>query len=127
MLEDPRRLTRRYHDALWIRVLNVPRALSARRYSAADRLVFEVADPFLGAASGRFALEADKGGALCVPTSEEPDVRLGVAELGALYMGSFSLQPFVATGRARVATPETVQRVDAMFRWPVATWCPEVF
>lgn len=126
MLEDPRHLQRSLHDALWLRIVDVPAALEGRRYAAPGRLVLEVQDSFTGFASGRFALEGDPGGARCKPTDAIPDVTLGVAELGALYLGAHSLRSLVAAGRA-AASPAAVLRADALFRWPVAAWCPEVF
>src|SRR4029077_2108419 len=48
MLRDPRRLrTRTVSDWLWVRLVDVARALEARRYRVADRIVVEVADAFL--------------------------------------------------------------------------------
>jgi predicted acetyltransferase len=49
------------HDHLWARILDVPAALEARRYSAPGSIVFEVADP-LGFADGRWLLTIDPSG-----------------------------------------------------------------
>lgn len=62
LLTDGRavRQTGRY-DFLWVRVLDVIGALSARRYGVDGRLVIEVVDT-LGFAEGRFALEGGPAG-----------------------------------------------------------------
>lgn len=44
MSADPRRLQRRPADALWLRLLDIPTALSARAYGATDALVLQVID-----------------------------------------------------------------------------------
>ncbi|MGE5595319.1 MAG: GNAT family N-acetyltransferase [Hyphomicrobiales bacterium] len=126
MLTDPRRLQRRLHDALWLRIVDVPAALAARRYSVEGRVVFEVDDPFVPEWGGRFALEGGPDGAVCRATTETAEVRLSARDLGALYMGSQSVLPLAAAGRV-LGDDGVLRRVDAMFRWAPAAWCPEVF
>ena len=47
MLADPRRMfTKGMHDFLWVRLLDIPAAMAARRYQVEDSLVVEVADGF---------------------------------------------------------------------------------
>ncbi len=78
-------------DFGWARLLDVPAALSGRRYSAPGRCVLEVLDP-AGYAGGTFALEADESGAgQATPTVERPDVTLDVRTLGVVYLGQIPL------------------------------------
>ena len=44
-------------DCLWVRILDVPAALTSRRYQVEGRVVLELTDPFRGSAAGVFALE----------------------------------------------------------------------
>jgi predicted acetyltransferase len=116
------------HDSLWLRLLDVPAALSARRYGATGGLVLEVVDEFRpdGAAAGRFALEVGRGGALCTPTTSRPDLTLGVADLSSTYLGGPRLATLAAAGRLHEHTAGVLARADAMFaghRPPYAmTW-----
>ena len=84
-------------DHLWVRILDLPTALAARRYAAPGTLVLEVDDP-RGYAAGRFRLEGGSEGAECVPTSDEPDLALPVAALGAAYLGGQSWGRLAAAG-----------------------------
>ncbi|MFI5806587.1 GNAT family N-acetyltransferase [Streptomyces sp. NPDC051561] len=117
-------------DWLWVRVLDVVRALEARTYSAgggARSVVLEVADP-LGLAGGRFRLDVSADGAgRCVATEEAAELALDVRELGALYLGGRSAERMLALGQVREAGPGAAARVDALFRTPREPWCPDIF
>lgn len=126
MLADPRRLVRRPQDTLWVRILDVPRALASRRYVIEGRLVFEVSDPFLPWAAGRFVLDGGPQGATCRATTDAPDIELSTVELAAVYLGHTRLQSLARAGRVH-GSPESLRLADAMFGWDPAPWCPEVF
>ena len=56
MLADSRRLQATHtHDGLWVRLVDLPAALAARRYAVEDRLVLEVTDRLRPRNQGRFA------------------------------------------------------------------------
>ena len=67
-------------DHMWVRLLDVPGALSARRYEVPVSVVLDVRDDVFG--DGRYRLEGDARSASCVPTGEPADVALGVDILG---------------------------------------------
>jgi predicted acetyltransferase len=123
---DSRRVERTISDGMWVRILDVPAALAARRYQVDGGLVIEVSDPFRGSAGGTFALEGGPSGAKCEPTTRTPDLRLDVRELGSVYLGAFS---FSELGRAGLVegTADALRKADLMFGWPIQPWCPEVF
>jgi predicted acetyltransferase len=115
-LADPRRL--RVTDAgdhLWVRLLDLPGALAARRYAVSDALVLEVSDPLRPRNQGRFRLEGGPDGAACEPTTAEPDLALGVADLGAAYLGGASLVSLARAERVAERTPGAVGRAERMF------------
>jgi predicted acetyltransferase len=126
MLADPRRLVRRTQDTLWARILDVPRALESRRYATEGRLVFEVADPFLPWAAGRFALETGPAGATCKPTTAAADIELTTVELAAACLGHTRFQALARAGRAH-GSAESLRLADLIFGWDPLPWCPEVF
>jgi predicted acetyltransferase len=113
-------------DHVWARVLDVPAALTARRYAADGRLVLEIDDP-LGFASGRFALEGGPDGALCTPTYDEPDLTLDVKALGAAYLGGHTWHRLAAAGWVREARASALERASTMFATPRAPWCALTF
>ncbi|HYP21955.1 MAG TPA: GNAT family N-acetyltransferase [Actinomycetota bacterium] len=126
MLAEPRYLNFLLSNGLWLRVVDVGAALEARGYSADGTITLEVHDPLLEGNSGTWRLEASGGRAKATKTGGEGDVRLGIAELGALYLGQFTFTDMLAAGRIE-ASPEAVERADAMWRTARAPWCPEIF
>ena len=95
-LADPRQLqVTHVEDRLYVRILDVPAAFAARGYRREGRLVFDVQSLPAGdgkpdATPGRWVLDAGPDGATCRPAraGENADLRLGVTELGALYLGA---------------------------------------
>lgn len=126
MLADSRRLARRPGDSLWVRMVDIPRALEARRYSAPGGLILEVTDEFCPWNAGRYSLEGGPDGATCKPTAAAPDVRLTSTELGALYLGGGRAYPLARAGRIK-ASDESLRLLDAMFGWSPLPWSPEVW
>ena len=63
---------------------------------------------------------------MCKPVSQEPEERMGIRELGALYMGAQSSMPLQTAGRIE-GDAAKLRVLDAMFRWSPVAWCPEVF
>ncbi|KIF75793.1 hypothetical protein QR77_21670 [Streptomyces sp. 150FB] len=113
-------------DYMWVRVLDVPRALEARTYTTPGTLVLDVHDPS-GLTGGRFRLEASDTEASCTPTTDSPDVTLDVKELGALYLGDASAVRLAALGTLTENTPGAVSRTESMFRTPRRPWIPDIF
>jgi predicted acetyltransferase len=70
-------------DFLWVRINDVPEALSARGYFADTDVVLEVTDP-LNLAGGRFLLQTSDGVGKCAPHDGRPDVKLGLADLATI-------------------------------------------
>jgi predicted acetyltransferase len=123
MLADPRRFrVTGVHDWLWTRLVDIPGALRERRYSSPGRLVLEVADPFKPHNSGRYELDGGPDGAVCEPTDAEPDLALGVAELGALYLGGVRSTTLALAGRIDARRDDGLATADAMFLTPEAPW-----
>jgi predicted acetyltransferase len=115
-LADPRRL-RVIHvgDQLWVRLLDVPGALAARRYAVSGSLVLEVTDALRPRNQGRFRLEGGPDGATCAPVNASPDLALDVADLGAAYLGGASLASLARAERVAELTPGALLRADRMF------------
>jgi len=128
MLVDARKALRQTMraDFLWVRTLDTPRMLEARRYSVEGRAVLDVDDP-LGMAGGRFVLEGGPDGARCRPTDAAPDLSLSMLALGAISLGGVSLHTLHAAGRVQEDTPGAVARCERLFHWPIAPWCSTFF
>ncbi|MEU1310627.1 GNAT family N-acetyltransferase [Streptomyces cinnamoneus] len=102
-------------DWLWVRLLDVPRALTARGWFTDGELVLDVDDPFLGE-HGRYLLTVRDGKAECVPTDREPDLSLDVSDLGSVYLGGTAPSTLVRAGHIRAHRPGAATLADALFR-----------
>ncbi|MFD8237257.1 GNAT family N-acetyltransferase [Streptomyces sp. NPDC059696] len=102
-------------DWLWVRLLDVPRALTARGWLTDGELVLDVDDPFLGE-HDRYLLTVRAGKAECVPTDREPDLSLDIRDLGSLYLGGTSPSTLVRAGHIRTHHPGATTRADTLFR-----------
>jgi predicted acetyltransferase len=123
VLAQPRRMQMRVGDGLWVRLLDVGGALSARSYSAQGPVTFQVTDDFCSWNAGRWKLE----GGVAKKTRAEADLACDVAALGSVYLGGFTFAQLVRGGRVEELKRGAAARADAMFRTAVMPWCPEVF
>ncbi|MGH3730284.1 MAG: GNAT family N-acetyltransferase [Micromonosporaceae bacterium] len=125
-VDAPRRLSRSYGNALYARVVDVASALAGRRYPTPVDLVLEITDDLLPENSGRWRLTGDLEKASCERTSDRADLTLGIAELGAVYLGGTPLGALAAAGLVK-GRPEAIAAGNAAFGWHVAPYAPEVF
>ncbi|MFJ9472713.1 GNAT family N-acetyltransferase [Streptomyces caniferus] len=102
-------------DWLWVRLLDVPRALTARGWFMDGELVLDVDDPFLGE-HGRYLLTIRDSRADCVPTDRAPDLSLDVRDLGSIYLGGTTPSTLVRAGHIRAHRPGAAALADALFR-----------
>ena len=126
-LADPRAVTVTDEaDHLWLRPLDVPRCLAARRYALKDELVVTVVDD-RRPAGGTFLLAGGPDGAECAPTDRDADLVLGIADLGSVLAGGTSWHTLQRAGRIREEAAGAVDRADALFRSERAAWCATDF
>jgi predicted acetyltransferase len=109
-------------DWLHVRILDVPAALEARGYRRDGRLILDVLPPTddldgqADQAPGRWVLEAGPDGASCrvARRGEDPDLRMRVTDLGAVYLGGFPPTVLGAAGRIEELRPGGLDRADAL-------------
>lgn len=121
-------------DHIWARPLDVAACLSARSYVGQGSVVFSVVDDGVGVARGRYVLDVGADGASCsrAPSGASADVTLGVAALGATWLGGTDLRGLAAAaGDPRWAvdehTPGAVSGLAALLRWPETPYCATDF
>jgi predicted acetyltransferase len=116
LLTDPRAVRPAPVDRLWVRLVDVDRALAARRYAGALDLVLEVEDAFCPWNTGRYRLTADHDTASCARTRAPADLRLTAAELGAALLGGTTLASLAAAGLVQELRAGALSRATAAFR-----------
>ncbi|WP_298460609.1 GNAT family N-acetyltransferase [uncultured Cellulomonas sp.] len=129
LLVDPRAATSRLQDNLWVRIVDLPGALTARRYAAGFDVVLEVADARRPSNAGRWRVRTEApdvaGGHVAeVTRSTDPaDVTVDVRELGAALLGGRSLVAMQRAGLVTEHRPGSLAAVATAFGWPFAPVC----
>ena len=133
LLADSRRARPRFSDGLWVRLVDVGRALAQRHYACPVDLVIEVTDELCPQNQGRWRLTAATVSApsgfsgTCEQTTAPADLALPVRALGAAYLGGTRLGPLAAAGLVTEVTPGSVAALSAAMSWDPAPWCPMIF
>ena len=123
-LKNPRRLNFLVREGLWVRLIDLPAALSARGYATDDAIVIEVTDPFCRWNTGRWRIarrqrRTHAGGGRSRLRRRLARVRL-----------SRRVQLRGTPARALRVTQlreGALARADAMFHSDRKPWCPELF
>lgn len=126
-LDEPRHNKRQPHDQLYVRLIDVASALSGRGYASPVDVVVQLDDVHCPWNAGRWRLSADPDGATCTKTSDEPDLTMDVAMLGAAYLGGTTLDSLGAAGWVEERTPGALQVTSTAFSHRRAPWSPFVF
>lgn len=124
-LVDPRELRQVVHDDLHLAVVDVPVALSARRYSRDDAVVIEATNS--AGRADRVELVGGLDGATCKPVRTTPDLVMSRRALASAYLGDVSLACLAAAGQVSEHTPGSLSRASAMFAWSPAPCVQDIF
>jgi hypothetical protein len=102
-----------------------------RSYSAAVDVVIEVTDQQLPANAGRWRLQAggraDEAKPSCERTTDEPDLAMPVAALGAAYLGGTRLGGLAAAGIITELSPGALAALSTAMWWDPAPWAATFF
>ncbi|MFD7661379.1 GNAT family N-acetyltransferase [Streptomyces sp. NPDC059788] len=127
LVGDMRRCRIAVRESLFVRLVEVGEALAARTYATPLDVVLDVADPFCPWNEGRWRLTGDGKGAVCGRTTGPADLALSVRELGAAYLGGFTLEALAAAGRVRELRPGALREASVAFGSHVKPWLPHGF
>ncbi len=119
-LVDPRTVKPTRTDELWLRVVDVDRALVARDYADDVDVVLEVTDALCPWNAGRWRLRAPGGtDATCERTDAPADVALDVRELGSVVAGGTTLASLSRAGLVGEAREGAVGVLSRAMRAPI--------
>jgi predicted acetyltransferase len=131
ILLEPRALGLVANDGLWVRLVDLPGALEARRYATADAFVAQVTDAFCPWNTGTWRVEATgepwTAEARVERTTDAPDLVLDTTDLAAIYLGGVRPVDLGVAGRIEERTPGTLRRATAMFAAERTPWCVSMF
>lgn len=130
-LADPRRTRATIMDGLYIRLVDLPVALTSRQYSSAVDVVIEVTDSRLPQNAGRWRLAAggpaDGVKPTCERTTAEADLVMPVVALGAAYLGGTRLSALAEAGVITEVRPGALAALSTAMWWDPAPWAPSSF
>ena len=107
LASDVRGLHLRFRDQLWLRILDVPAALEARTYGADVDVTIEVDDSLVADNSHAWRVLVEGGRARVTRAERDAnaDLRIGIQELSAVYLGGVSLDSLAAAGLVSEVVP----------------------
>ncbi len=128
MLADPRRLrVTHVGDDLWVRLIDIERALTVRGYSGEGKLTLRVHDSFIPELAGFYELDARLDGAVCRHGSGDEnragDLEMDVSTLGAAYLGGVSFSTLCQAGRVVEHRRGAAALADRLFSVASAPYC----
>jgi predicted acetyltransferase len=121
-IREPRRMRFAVLEALWVRLVDVGAALSARRLGEGE-VVLDVRDEFCPWNTSRWRV----GNGSADRTTAPADLTLSVEALASVYLGGFTFEGLRWAGRLEELKPGAVGRADALFGTERLPWCPEIF
>jgi predicted acetyltransferase len=115
-------------DETWLRIVDMPAALGARRYGDSGPVLLGVHDGLLEANSGVYRIAdggAERVGPLGGPV--RPELECDVAGLAMAYLGDRRPSELVASRWWTAPDPTAVPRADAAFATAGTPWCGTYF
>lgn len=123
LLADPRRARLTVYDGIWLRLVDLGRALEQRAYAAAVDTVIEVTDTVCPWNAGRWHLRAGKGAAECERTDRKADLRLDTAALASAYPGGVRLGALLAAGLVTEHREGAAAELSTALTLPTLPFC----
>jgi predicted acetyltransferase len=99
------------HDETWLRIVDVEKALTARRYARDGTVIIAVDDPLLPGNS--ISVSINGGGAEV--TEQRPQLSVGVEGLASVLLGGATWRSLAAAGLVRADDPAAVDVADRLF------------
>jgi predicted acetyltransferase len=114
-------------DALWIRLVDVPRALAARGYAHDVDEVIELTDDLCPWNAGRWRLRVSGPYVRCEATTDAPGLGLDVRDLATAYLGGPALAAIAAAGLVVEHRPGAVTNLSTALRGLTEPAVPQMF
>jgi len=121
-IREPRRMGFSVLEALWVRLVDVGAALSARSLREGD-VVFDVRDELCPWNQARWRVANGSAERTTAPA----DLQLDVSALGSVYLGGFTFEQLRWGGRLEELKAGAVARADELFQTERLPWCAELF
>jgi len=128
LLLEPRVLQRRTSDGIWMRVVDVEKALPHRPYGQRGELTIAVPeDDVCPWNRGTYLMETDGVTTSVRKTDRPADITVSPNVLASLISGYRPASHFAKMGRLQAKDPAALRMADGIFRSEHAPYCPNGF
>lgn len=112
---------------VYLRLVDLPAALTTRRYEGSDRLVIEVRDASRPRNAGRWSLSVVDGAATCERVEAAADLLVDTADLATVLLGGVRTTRLAAAGLIDAPVPDAAARLDRLVATDLAPWHTGMF
>ena len=126
LVVDVRALRMPATDHVWLRLVDLDRAVGLRSYRTACSVTVGLTDAFCPWNAGSWRLELDGQGGTATRVHEKPQVHLDTTDLAAAFLGGPRLGRLAGAGRV-VGDPGSIEALAVALSTPLAPWVPEGF
>jgi predicted acetyltransferase len=126
MLDNPRIIKSELGDHVWTRLVDLPRAVEQRAFSATADVVVKVSDRFCPWNDDTWHLHLSNNGGSATASLDQAVIELDIVDLGAAFLGGTRITRLAAAGRV-TGTQEAIDELDAAMGTPLRPWTPEGF
>jgi len=127
LVSDLRSVKAEEQDGTYARLVDVPRALEARRYLTELDVIIRVQDPLFRHNTGTFRVVAGPDGASVTRVRGRPDLAMSIGVLSAIYLGGTPLTALARAGLVLERTKGAAAATAVAFGWPQPPFCPDFF
>jgi predicted acetyltransferase len=126
LLANPRTLSADSSDNVWVRIVDLPRAVDLRTYSSPAAVTARVVDRFCPWNDGVWRLQLTGAGGRAQRSDDAPELQLDISDLGAAFLGGTGIAALAIAGRV-TGSPGAIGALDLALRGSLAPWTPEGF
>lgn len=126
LLLDRRAAQHLIQDHLWLRVVDVERAVPLRSYRANATVQVQIVDRFCPWNDGGWEFSLSGAGGRAARSDRPAQVTMDIADLGAVFLGGTRLARLAAAGLV-TGEDAAIALLDTALATPRAPYCPEGF
>jgi predicted acetyltransferase len=127
LVSDLRSVKAEEQDGTYARLVDVPRALEARRYLTELDVIIRVQDPLFRHNTGTFHVVAGPDGASVTRVRGRADLAMSIRDLSAIYLGGTPLTALARAGLVLERTKGAAAATAVAFGSPQPPFCPDFF
>jgi len=127
LLLEPRMLRRKVQDGMWLRVVDVEKALPQRPYADRGELCLEIEDELCDWNAGRFVFETDGEQTEVKRSKRAADLVLPIRSLASLLSGHNSATELRRAGLLDGKDDGALRLADRLFATEYPPYCPDGF